>query len=336
MRFWMPFLLIIWSLSGLGQHSGNAVFQTLNLPQNAKLAALGGEQITNNEQDVNLAIVNPSALHISMHNMVNLTYASYFAGIKHSNLSYIRSVEGLATFSANVNYLNYGDFTRTDVAGNTLGNFVAFDYSVQFGASKLLDSILYIGVNVKYLQSRLDDLKSNGIALDAGATYYSNNGLFSTSVLIKNAGIQLSKFSNNRARLPLNIQLGLTKKLAHAPFRFSLLLHNLQTPDLSLENSNLITTDPITDEVTKPDVSFGEKIMQHGIIGVEFIPSQVFNVRLGYNYKRRHDLRILDKAGTAGFSWGIGLKIANFKIDYGRATYHLAGGTNFISISKNF
>ena len=108
----------------------------------------------------------------------------------------------------------------------------------------------------------------------------------------------------------------------------------MQNPDLSFENSNLITTDPLTNEISKPEVNLAEKIMQHTVLGVEFIPSKVFNVRLGYNYRRRHDLRIADKPGTSGFSWGIGLKIATFKIDYGRATYHLSGASNFISVTK--
>ena len=36
-----------------------------------------------------------------------------------------------------------------------------------------------------------------------------------------------------------------------------------------------------------------------------------------------------------GFSWGFGIKISKFHFSYGRATYHLAGGSNHFSLSTN-
>jgi hypothetical protein len=44
---------------------------------------------------------------------------------------------------------------------------------------------------------------------------------------------------------------------------------------------------------------------------------------------------VASKPATVGFSWGIGIKVNRFTISYSRATYHLAGGTNQISISTN-
>jgi len=59
------------------------------------------------------------------------------------------------------------------------------------------------------------------------------------------------------------------------------------------------------------------------------------HVRLGYNYKRRDELGITDKMGFSGISWGFGLKIYKFYIDYGRASYHLAGVSNQFSVRVN-
>jgi hypothetical protein len=38
---------------------------------------------------------------------------------------------------------------------------------------------------------------------------------------------------------------------------------------------------------------------------------------------------------TVGFSWGFGLRISRFHINYGLARYHLAGSSNIISIALN-
>jgi len=39
--------------------------------------------------------------------------------------------------------------------------------------------------------------------------------------------------------------------------------------------------------------------------------------------------------GLVGFSFGIGMNISKFKIDYGRSSYHLSGQINTFSIRTN-
>ena len=75
--------------------------------------------------------------------------------------------------------------------------------------------------------------------------------------------------------------------------------------------------------------------MRHLVLGLEFIPSKNLSFRFGYNYKRQKELSIPDKVGSAGFSWGFGLKVYKFHIDYGRARYHLAAVTNHFTVTIN-
>ncbi|HEX3009536.1 MAG TPA: hypothetical protein VHO90_18170, partial [Bacteroidales bacterium] len=60
-----------------------------------------------------------------------------------------------------------------------------------------------------------------------------------------------------------------------------------------------------------------------------------FYVRAGYNYQRRKEMTIASKTGMVGFSFGFGIKISRFNIEYGRAAYHLAGASNHFSIGLN-
>jgi hypothetical protein len=72
--------------------------------------------------------------------------------------------------------------------------------------------------------------------------------------------------------------------------------------------------------------------MRHVILGIELIPHKNFYVSAGYNYQRRRELEIESKVSTVGFSWGFGINTSFLNIEFGRATYHLAGSSNSISL----
>ncbi|MBI5008872.1 MAG: hypothetical protein HZB98_04335, partial [Bacteroidia bacterium] len=44
-----------------------------------------------------------------------------------------------------------------------------------------------------------------------------------------------------------------------------------------------------------------------------------------YNYQRRSELKIEQKVSAVGLSWGFGIKTSFLDVEFGRATYHLAG-----------
>ncbi len=89
-----------------------------------------------------------------------------------------------------------------------------------------------------------------------------------------------------------------------------------------------------TSEQTKIQ-EYSDYFLRHVNLGIEFLPLKNFAFRIGYNHQRRQEMRIDDKGGMVGFSWGFGLKLSRFYVNYGRATYHLAGANNVISISTS-
>ncbi len=52
-----------------------------------------------------------------------------------------------------------------------------------------------------------------------------------------------------------------------------------------------------------------DNTMRHLIIGVDLIPLKSFYATLGYNHQRRQEMKLYDKAGFVGFSWGFGIKL---------------------------
>ena len=120
----------------------------------------------------------------------------------------------------------------------------------------------------------------------------------------------------------------MSQRLKHAPFRFSLTARHLEKFDLTYTYRNKISGAVSQ----KTNNSFGEDLMRHLIFGAELIPHKNFYISAGYNYQRRKELEIDTKVSTVGFSWGFGINTSILSVGFARATYHLAGSTNNISL----
>jgi len=328
-------------ISSLAQIGGHYTYAFLNLTNSARVASLGGKSVALYGDDLNMPFHNPSLLNPSMNKNIVLNYVGYFAGIKYGYTSYALDLGEKGTFAAGMHYANYGTFNGADVNGLPTGEFRAAEYALNLIYSRKIDSLFTVGVNVKPVYSSLESYNSLGLAADLGITYHNPESLFTAAVVLKNMGSQLVKYYEGaeRENMPFEIQAGVSQKLLHAPFRFSLTLQQLQRFDLTYESSinNSTLYDPLSGESLKKNKfeAFGDKLMRHAIVGVEFLPGENFYVNLGYNYQRRQELKLPVNAGMTGFSWGFGLKINKYRFSFGRSTYHLAGASNHFSLSVN-
>ena len=136
--------------------------------------------------------------------------------------------------------------------------------------------------------------------------------------------------------LPFEIQAGISKRLAHVPFRYSILLQHLEKWNIGYTDPDT-QLDPLTGLTTQVSGidAFVNNAMSHIVVGGEFIPAKFLSIRLGYNYLRRKEMTLVTRPGMVGFSWGIGLKVSKFDFSYSRAAYSLTTSPNFISISTN-
>ena len=320
------------------QMGGNNSYEFLNLTSSARVAALGGNQIAVQDDDLFLGIENPSLLNKAMDQKLAFTYVDYLTDISYGNAAYAKHFDSIGTFNLALNYINYGDFTETDNAGNELGTFTAGEYAFQLGYARALDSNFTAGINVKTIYSDLFENQSLAMAADLGLTYYSRKREVTLSFLIKNLGGQLSAYyEGNEASLPYEMQLGFSKRLSKVPLRLGLIYTHLQQWDLQYDNPNdevesSVLLDPSqVEEESEP--GFFDNLARHMIVNAEFLISENFNVRLGYSYLRRSELRIDERLGTVGLSWGFGLRISKFHLSYGRSAFHQAGSTNTFSLS---
>jgi hypothetical protein len=320
---------------------GGKAFQFLEITNSARIAALGGKSVSICDNDLNIAYYNPSVLTEGMNNHVILNYVNYFAGINYGYAAYARSFGKTGNFAAGIHYQNYGTFIGADANGNKTSDFHAAEYAFNLVYSRRIDSLIHVGINLKPLYSNLESYSAFAIALDAGITYHNPDRMFTASLVIRNLGTQLSAYypDGEFESMPLDIAVGISQGLKHAPFKFYLIADHLEKFDLTYttkleEQKNL---DAFTGEQTsenKFDAAM-DKVMRHFIIGTELNITRNVMLRFGYNYRRRQEMKVETKPGTIGFSWGLGIKISKFHFSYARSAFHLAGSPNYFSLSMN-
>lgn len=318
------------------QIGGENAFAFLDFNTSARTIAMGGESIAIFDNDVDMAANNPSLLNIKMDNQISFSFVDYFSDINAVSVNYARESKKLGMIFFGAKALNYGGFTKTDETGLVLGEFTANEQLLTAGISKRLNDKIIIGVNLNFINSNLENYSSFSLASNLGLTYYNKERKLCVSVLAKDFGRQLKSYANEKEMLPFQLQMGVSKMLAHLPFRFSIVAHHLNKFDISNHYLEPLITDPISGEKVENEETFGKKVLRHFIVGGELNPfEKSLFIRGGFNFQRRQDMMVPTRPAMVGFSWGLGFKISKFHLNYSRATYHLAGATNIFSFSTN-
>ena len=324
------------------QIGGINTYEFLNLSHSARITALGSNLITVRDDDVALAAANPAALNPSMHQQLSFNHSFHFAGIGQGYAAYGHYLEKpqLSTHFG-VQYINYGTFDRTNVLGQTEGTFKAAEYAVGIGVSRTVYDRISLGSNLKFISSQLEGYNSVGLVADLAAMYSDTARLITATFAFRNIGYQLTTFrEDNRETLPFEIQVGISKRLRHLPFRFSIIYRHLNRWNILYDDPNAEPSTLFFGEVeterSQSSIWF-DNFFRHFIFNGEFLigKRENFRLRVGYNHFMRKELSLENFGSMAGFSLGAGIKIKRFRIDYGFGSYHAAGGVNHISISTN-
>ncbi len=324
------------------QNGGRYTFAFLKQSASARTSGLNQSQIALRDDDLSLASVNPSLLNPLMHTGLAFNQNFLLGGIKSGLANYGYHVEKLkTTFQAGVQYISYGDFKQTDEYGNQQGTFRASEYAIFVGAGRQLNERFSVGVNAKFIQSRLESYTSTGIAADLAGAYINSESNFGATIVLKNMGAQLKTYYvEDRQNLPYDLQIGVSKKLARAPFRFSVVAHDLLLWRLRYDNP-IEKEVSLLGEATSTQSAFSlatDEVFRHLNFGGEIMFGKIenFRFRFGYSHQIRKEMSLQNIRSLAGFSFGAGFKVNRFRIDYGLGRQHIAGGMNHLSISTNF
>ena len=321
--------------SFLGQSGGLNSFAFLNLDYSARNAALAGTAISLQTDDINLAISNPSLLNSDMHKKIAFNHAILSGGINYGMVSYAHQLKK-GTIASSLKYNDYGKMIMTESNGIAIGEFRPFEYILGLSYGYQLNPNISVGASVNLIGSHLESYSAFGASIDLAGTYMHVNKLFSVSAIFKNAGFKFKDYtSNDSGILPADMQLALSYKLKHAPFRFSMLIHKLNQWNLDYVDPNAQPTyDPLTGNlIPVPTISFIENLARHFAFSAELNMSKNIHLRMGLNYLRRQELKLTDRPGMSGFTLGAGFNFSKIRIDYAFTIYSRAGFNNLLSIS---
>ena len=174
-----------------------------------------------------------------------------------------------------------------------------------------------------------------GGAVDIGAIYIDERNDVNWGLVIRNIGTQFTTYSGTTEKLPLEIMFGVSQELENVPIRWHLTLENLQQWNLAFSNPNRAQSNLNGDNEAEK-ISAINNALRHVIVGVELFPKKAVNVRLGYNFRRAEELRVVDQRNFSGISAGFGLKLNKLKFNYSYSRYTLAGNTSLFGLTINF
>lgn len=322
----LALLTISMPLSAQIKGAGSSVFHFLNLPSSSRLNALGGENVAISDDDISMAIINPALLTSQTDKVLQLNYAYYLAGTMFGSVAYGHNYKD-NYFGAAIHYLDYGQMQYADEMGNLTGTtFSAKDICVNLMYARQLGPLFRVGASIKPIFSIYERYTSFALGADVGGHFQTADSTFQMGLALRNIGWQLKSFyeedfGQHTEMLPLNLELGLSYRLAHAPLRFSLTMHNLQRWNIAPPET---------------EVKWYDMLFRHTIWAIDIVPkSNKFYLTLSYNHRRQAEMTLKDVRSLAGFAFGAGLKIYKFQLGFALSQYSKSNFTYQVSISTD-
>ncbi len=189
------------------QSGGSYTFQSLNLVNNARTAALGGYNVSTADGDLSVFAVNPALLDsVDMGDAVVL-YNPFFSDINAFTGQYATEVGGLGVFGFGLTYINYGAFQQTDETGAESGKFSAQDFVFTVGKAHRVGPFV-LGSNLKFVQSGIAGYNASAMVVEIGGIYSLPHSGFTAGLAISNLGMIFSDYTELGGELPLDFSAG--------------------------------------------------------------------------------------------------------------------------------
>jgi hypothetical protein len=329
-------IFILYSFASLAQIGGKYTYEFLNLVSSPRQAALGGKVLTNMDWDSSQFLHNPAAINSEMDGQIALNFVNYFADINYGSVAYTTDIgKNNHLIAAGITYIDYGAFDGFDSNGLATGEFSGNEFALTVGYMYAVEnSDLKLGVNTKFISSKLEAYTSIGGALDVSLLYDFKKSNSQLTLVASNIGTQFTTYENTKEKIPFHVDLAFGKKLEKLPFKWHVIFENLQQWDLSFDNPSRAQVD-LDGNLTPEKTNFFEKFTQHIILGGELFHGKAINLRFGYNFRRGYELKIEENRVFAGLTAGFGIKLNRFRVNYAFQKYSAAANTHSFGLNIN-
>lgn len=307
--------LIVFTLlapfSTLSAQESQTAYNFLRLPVSAHAAALGGDNISLVDDDATLIFQNPALINDVSDRTINLNFMTYMEGAKTASAAFLKAAGERGTWGVTAQYMDYGSMKETTADNQELGTFSARDIAIGGTFAYALTNELSGGVTAKFITSYIGSYNSLALGVDLGINYYHEDYDLSLSAVARNLGGQFKAYKDDFDRIPLDLQIGATKRIGHSPLRVSATMSRLN--------------------------DWSEGFGRHFAIGADVLLGQSIYVAAGYNFRRASEMKISDAEGSsahgAGLSIGAGLSLERFKLHVAYAKHHVSASSILINIS---
>lgn len=313
------FLILLLPLTAKAQ-GGESAFNFLRLPYSSRAAALGGSNISVVDDDLSLSMHNPALLINAADKTIDLSFMTYMSGSKVAGAAFNKTFGERSAGAVAARYVDYGKFDGYTQDNIFTGTFRAMDMELSVMYSYLFSERWSGGVAGKFIYSQYESLNSLAIGVDLGINYYDPENDFSASLAVKNLGGQVMTFEEEHEIMPIDIQLGITKRLAHAPILLSVTLTDLHR----WRSTDFYNADGSKD-------NFGQLLMKHIVLGADILIGDNFYASIGYNYRMSKELST--GRGLSGFSLGAGLHINRIKFGASFSQFHVSSSSLLFNIA---
>ncbi len=310
------------ALVASAQQMGTAFSSFLECPVSAHTAALGGNVVSYIDTDPMFAFSNPAALRTESANQIYLNGAVYMKNTGYTSATYSMKFSDKDAFQVGFQATMYGQMDGYDEYGNPTGKVTANDFAFLATYSRLLNRYFTMGVTLKPVINSYGGYTSVSLGSDIGIMFHDSVSLVNVGLVLQNFGGKIAGphgvvMANNW--MPMNLALGVSKRLVKAPLVLNLTLQNLQRWNKSECNGKV-----------------GTMIGKKFIIGLDVVPkSEKFWVSLSYNFDRGLSLKNPTVLSVSGLSFGGGGNIKMVKIGVGMAFYSSAAITAHFTVSLN-
>ena len=302
-------LLAIVFATRLAAQESQTAFNFLRLPVSAHVSSLGGENISITDDDPTLVFHNPALIGGVSDKSINLNYMTYMKGTKTASASFVKAAGERTTWAVMGQYMDYGDIIETTIDGIRLGKVSAKDIMVGGTFQYFLSDLWSGGITAKFVSSSLAGYHAAALGVDLGVNYYDEDKGWSLSAVAKNLGGQVKAYNDEHDKIPLDVQLGISKRFGKAPIRISATMSRLN--------------------------NWEGRFINHFALGADVFLGQNIYVAGGYNFRRASEMKISENEGSsahgAGLSIGGGLQLQRFKLNVAYAKYHVSASSLLIN-----
>ena len=302
---------VLLSVTTMQAQESQEVYSFLRLPVSAHAAALGGDNITLTDDDPTLLFHNPALINGVSDKSMNLNFMTYMEGAKTASASFVKAYKERASWATSAQYMDYGSMKEMTADNTQTGDFSARDIALAGTFAYMLTNRISGGITARFISSHIASYSSAAVAIDLGINYFDEQHSWSLSAVAKNLGGQIKAYDDDFERVPLDLQIGVTKRLIGSPLRLSMTMSRLNRWDTGF--------------------------IRHFSVGADLLLGDNIYVAAGYNFRRAHEMKISDSDGDsnhgAGLSLGAGLQLERFKLQASYAKYHVSAWSLLINVS---